>query len=85
MADQKLSELATAEAGLNDLTYIVKNGVSKKATVSSLARTVAGTIVVSAPAYTTSSGTAGTIAYDTSSIYVCVSTNTWRRAALTTW
>ena len=85
MADQKLSELATVAAGLLDLTYVVQNGVSKKTTVSSIARTVAGTIVVSAPAYTTSSGTAGTIAYDTSSIYVCVSSNTWRRAALTTW
>lgn len=85
MADQKLSELVTTESGLNDLTYVVQNGVSKKTTISSIARTVAGTLVVSAPAYTTSSGTAGTIAYDTSSIYVCVSSNTWRRAALTTW
>jgi len=85
MADQKLSELTTVAAGLNDLTYVVQSGVSRKTTVSSIARTVAGTIVVSAPAYTTSSGTAGTIAYDTSSIYVCVSSNTWRRAALTTW
>ena len=85
MADQKLSELTTVVPGLIDLTYIVQSGVSRKTTVSSIARTVAGTIVVSAPAYTTSSGTAGTIAYDTSSIYVCVSSNTWRRAALTTW
>jgi hypothetical protein len=85
MADQKLSDLVSVTPGLTDLTYVVQGGVSKKSTVSNLARTVAGTIVVSAPAYTTSSGTAGTIAYDTSSIYVCVSSNTWRRAALTTW
>jgi hypothetical protein len=38
-----------------------------------------------APATATSTGTAGQITYDTNFIYVCTATNTWKRAALTTW
>jgi hypothetical protein len=30
-------------------------------------------------------GTAGQVAYDSGYIYVCVSANTWKRAALSTW
>ena len=39
----------------------------------------------SAPSTATSTGTAGTIAYDADYIYVCVATNSWKRASLTTW
>jgi hypothetical protein len=38
-----------------------------------------------APATTGATGTAGDIRYDTGFIYVCTATNTWKRAALTTW
>lgn len=41
--------------------------------------------VVAAPAAANSTGVAGTIAYDASYVYVCVATDTWVRAALTTW
>ncbi len=41
--------------------------------------------VVAAPATATSTGTAGQIAYDASYFYVCTATNTWVRAALSTW
>jgi hypothetical protein len=37
------------------------------------------------PASATATGTAGTIAWDTSYIYVCTATNTWKRAAISTW
>lgn len=37
------------------------------------------------PASTGSTGTAGTITYDASYIYVCVANNSWKRAALSTW
>lgn len=37
------------------------------------------------PATAASTGTAGQIAYDGSFLYVCVVTDTWVRAALTTW
>jgi len=37
------------------------------------------------PASATATGTAGEICWDASYIYVCVASNTWKRAALTTW
>lgn len=41
--------------------------------------------LVTAPTTATSTGTAGQIAYDASYFYVCTATNTWVRAALSTW
>ncbi len=41
--------------------------------------------VASVPASASASGVTGSIAYDSGFIYVCVSTNTWVRAALETW
>ena len=40
---------------------------------------------IPAPATATSTGTAGQVAYDSTSIYVCVAANTWRKAALATF
>jgi len=37
------------------------------------------------PAATGSDGTAGTITYDATHIYICVSTNTWKRVAIAVW
>ena len=37
------------------------------------------------PASASASGTAGEIAWDANYIYVCVATNTWKRAAISTW
>jgi len=37
------------------------------------------------PASATATGTAGTVVWDASYIYVCTATNTWKRAAITTW
>jgi hypothetical protein len=37
------------------------------------------------PATAASSGTAGTIAWDSSFIYVCTAASTWKRAAIATW
>ena len=42
-------------------------------------------IWVAPPASATASGVAGDIAYDNSYVYVCIATNTWRRAALSAW
>lgn len=39
----------------------------------------------SVPATMTSTGTAGQLAYDSNHVYVCVATNTWRRANLSTF
>jgi hypothetical protein len=37
------------------------------------------------PASAAATGTAGTIAWDSSYIYVCTATNTWKRVAIATW
>jgi hypothetical protein len=37
------------------------------------------------PASSGATGTAGQVLYDTNYIYVCVATNTWRRATLNTF
>lgn len=38
-----------------------------------------------APALATSAGTPGMIAYDSGFIYVCISANTWKRVAISTF
>lgn len=37
------------------------------------------------PASATATGVSGTICRDANFIYVCVATDTWKRAALSTW
>ena len=37
------------------------------------------------PASATATGTAGTVCWDASYIYVCTATNTWKRVAISTW
>ena len=86
MADQKLTELASVSSVVTtDLLYLVRAGGSKKVTAGQFVSSMATSILVSAPAFTTSLGTAGQLAFDSSNVYVCVAASTWRRAALTTW
>lgn len=42
-------------------------------------------IPTATPANASATGTTGQIAWDTNYFYVCVGTNTWKRAALSTW
>tara|TARA_Y100000591_G_C21778251_1_gene669522 strand:- start:919 stop:1197 length:279 start_codon:yes stop_codon:yes gene_type:complete len=37
------------------------------------------------PASATASGTAGEIQYDSNYIYICISTNNWKRVAISSW
>ena len=39
----------------------------------------------SAPSSATDTGVPGDIRYDSGYVYICISNNTWKRAALTTW
>ncbi len=41
--------------------------------------------IAGTPATATSTGTKGTIAFDTSYIYICTATNTWKRVAIGAW
>lgn len=65
-----------------DLNRVLTNG-----NTSTLGMTV-GSITVSssgAPASASSPGSPGQIAWDAGYVYVCVATNTWKRASLTSW
>lgn len=47
-----------------------------------------GDLIITAPttpASAAASGTIGTIAWDTSYLYVCIASNTWKRVAIATW
>lgn len=42
-------------------------------------------ITAAVPATSTSTGVAGTVAYDANYVYVCIATNTWKRLNLQNW
>lgn len=64
----------------NSIEITVFNGLGGKLLAPSL-----NDLAVSVPASSTSDGQKGDIAYDTSYIYICTATNTWKRMALSTW
>ena len=77
----RLDELAvTASVSANDRILVLSGGAAKTATVQTVIR-ISNTV----PANSASAGTAGTLAYDSEYLYVCVSSNTWVRTALSTW
>jgi len=65
-------------AGL-EISALQANVVTLQSTTSNLVHSNA------TPTSATDIGTAGQIAYDASHIYVCIATNTWVRANLTTF
>jgi hypothetical protein len=58
----------------------VTNGSTGDGTISGQHR-----LVGTAPASATDTGTAGDIRYDADYIYICTATDTWKRAAISTW
>jgi hypothetical protein len=59
--------------------------ISSAGTVRGLCSTDGTNCWVAAPASATSTGTPGQKAYDSGFLYVCISTNVWRRVALSTF
>ena len=89
---------ATIVASIVDATDTEEDGkidlqVQSDGTLTSMAAITAANVTLGArpiipthtPASATAAGTAGEIAWDASYIYVCTATNTWKRAALSTW
>ena len=85
----------TANLNLGSTTGAIRTWAGQ-GTVANIVTTVSetgftvnkGAFVVaanSAPAANNSTGVAGTIAWDSDYIYVCVATDTWKRANLSTW
>ena len=61
---------------LNEVNAAIHDGVILSDTI---------TIYTKTPASATAIGTTGMIAWDSSYLYVCVATNTWKRSAISTW
>lgn len=62
------------------------NTASYQIDVAGTGRFTAGLIMPSnAPSAATDTCTAGMVVFDSSYIYVCTATNTWKRAAISTW
>lgn len=96
---KKVTELtALTNAAATDLLYVIhepsSNAQSQKITVANFFGNVSanavfnGTIAISntaAPTTAASTGRKGELRYDSNYIYICVATNTWKRAAIDTW
>lgn len=70
-----------------DNTAVITVAQNIVTAINGLNQTVGRTFpqFVSAPATAGAAGTAGQVAYDTGFFYVCVSSNTWKRTALSTF
>jgi hypothetical protein len=68
-------------ASLDDLVT-VGNSLNKNLSQVILAINTKFPNWVTAPATSSSTGTAGQVAYDSSYMYICVSANTWKRISL---
>lgn len=92
---KKLSELTSATSVAGDAFIVVVDtptatANTKKITVSNLLSNSANVRATSikgttAPATANATGVAGEIRYDSSYVYICVATNTWKRSELSTW
>lgn len=85
---RKVSELGIAPgANANDRIVILTNPSTSPAVQTVAIGNIVGNFRLgnNAPAAANSSGTAGSIAYDSSYVYICIANNTWKRAALSTW
>lgn len=77
--ETKLAGIETG-ADITDSANVLSALSGQAASVGSLLVTSPG-----APSSASDTGTAGTIAWDTSYMYVCIATDTWKRAAISTW
>ena len=72
----------TSDVNLPGVNQAGTEDTSGNAATATVATRVSDT---AAPASASDTGTAGEVRYDSSFIYVCVATDTWVRAALSTW
>lgn len=85
------NDVRATVAGDND--FIIRTNSVNRVVIDSTGLAVTGTgsfsglvsVGGSTPASASASGTAGTVTWDSSYIYVCTATNTWKRAAIATW
>lgn len=76
------------QIGAESILYIVINGTFIAQVFNTTFQMRSGATFLldsAAPGSASASGASGTITWDSGFVYVCVSDNTWKRAALTTW
>ena len=84
----KVSELATAaNVASTDRVMVLRDPAGSASVRTVTMSNFSANIVVSssAPANSSATGIAGSIAYDSSYIYICTATNTWKRTAIASW
>lgn len=91
----KISALPTATSLVGNSLIVVVDGATsntKAITVANFLGNTAANVAVRAtrllsapPANSTANGISGDISYDASFVYVCTSTNVWKRAALSSY
>lgn len=76
-----------ANAAVDDRVLILRDPSGTPSVRTITMSNLSANLVISnsVPANSTATGVTGYVAIDTDYIYVCVDTNTWKRAALTTW
>lgn len=81
----KINSYSTSTPALSDLllgTDADAANATKNFTIESLKDFIISDTV---PASSSSTGTAGMLAYDINYLYVCVATNTWKRVVISAW
>lgn len=68
-----------------NLYVSIQTGTNKQPDTQTAYWKLYGKKFVAAPATASSTGSAGDWAVDSDYIYVCVASNTWKRAAISTW
>lgn len=79
--ESNFADLIDSSPNLSDDTVTGLGAIVKAAGPSVTDLKIGGT----APANASATGTAGTIVFDSGYVYLCTATNTWKRAALSTW
>jgi hypothetical protein len=72
----------TAPNGATATLLLLIAGVATQCTPDDLP---VGKIKTGTPASAAASGVAGQIRWDSSYIYICIATNTWKRVAIASW
>ena len=77
----------TLEEGKIDLKVMSAGALTSMAAIAAANVTLGSRPIIPThtPASASAAGTAGEIAWDSSYLYVCTASNTWKRVALSTW
>ena len=85
---KKVSQLPTAaNVASSDRVLVLRDPAGSPSLRTVTLNTLSANLVISniVPSNSTSNGIAGTICYDSTNLYVCISNNNWVRTALNTW